>query len=83
MFRKSLILATDKDQILVKYELLKSPSPVSLVIKPFLAFRSVHALTHENDQANTSYTEIPGGVSFRMYPNFPDLHLQLSDSKAE
>ncbi len=83
VFRKSIILAPDKDQVLVKYELLKSPSPVTLIIKPFLAFRNVHELTHQNEQANTGYTEIPGGVSFRMYPNFPDLHLQLSDSKAE
>ena len=83
VFRKSIILAPDKDQVLVKYELVKSPSPVTLIVKPFLAFRNVHELTHQNDKANTSYTEIPGGVSFRMYPNFPDLHLQLSDSKAE
>ena len=82
-FRKSLILALDKDQILIKYELLKSPSPVTLILKPFLAFRNVHELTHQNDQANTSFTEIEGGVSFRMYPNFPDLHIQLSDKDAE
>ncbi|MBR4809826.1 MAG: glycogen debranching enzyme family protein [Bacteroidales bacterium] len=82
-FRKSLILVPDKDQLLVKYELLRAPAPVTLVIKPFLAFRNVHDLTHQNDQANTSFSEIPGGVSFRMYPNFPDLNLQLSDSKAE
>ena len=82
-FRKSLILVPDKDQVLVKFELLKAPSPVTLIIKPFLAFRNVHALTHQNDQANTAFTEIPGGVSFRMYPNFPDLNMQLSDSKAE
>ena len=83
VFRKSLILATDKDQVLVKYELLRAPSPVSLIVKPYLAFRNVHDLTSQNDQANTAFTEIPGGVSFRMYPNFPDLNLQLSDSKAE
>ena len=82
-FRKTLILAPDKDQILVKYELLRSPSSVTLIVKPFLAFRNVHALTHQNDQANTAATPIPGGVSFRMYPNFPDLNLQVSDSGAK
>lgn len=83
LFRKSLILVPDKDQVLVKYELLESPAPVTLLVKPFLAFRNTHALTSQNDHANTSYQDIPGGVSFRMYPNFPDLNLQLSDSKAE
>ena len=82
-FRKTFILAPDKDQILVRYELLRAPGPVTLMVKPYLAFRSVHDLTHQNDQANTSFTEIPGGVSFRMYPNFPDLNLQLSDKSAE
>ncbi len=81
-FRKSLILAPDKDQVLIRYELLKAPSPVTLILKPFLAFRGIHALTQQNDQADTTATPIPGGVSFRMYPNFPDLNLQLSDSKA-
>ncbi|MBO4525575.1 MAG: glycogen debranching enzyme N-terminal domain-containing protein, partial [Bacteroidales bacterium] len=54
-----------------------------LLLKPFLAFRNTNDLTSQNDQANTSFQEVPGGVSFRMYPNFPDLNLQLSDSKAE
>lgn len=82
-FRKSIILSLDKDQVLVKYELLKAPAPVTLLIKPFLAFRNIHELTHQNGEANTAYTEIDGGVSFRMYPNYPDLNLQLSDKKAE
>ena len=83
VLRKSLILSPDKDQILIRYDLLRTPAPVTLILKPFLAFRNIHALTSQNDAANTSYTEIPGGVSFRMYPNFPDLHLQLSDKDAE
>ena len=45
VFTKSLILAPDEDQILVKYELVKAPSPVTLVVKPFLAFRNTHALS--------------------------------------
>ncbi len=81
-FRKTLILSLDKDQILVRYELLRAPGPVTLLVKPFLAFRNVHDLTHQNPQANTTGTEIPGGVSFRMYPNFPDLYLQMSDRAA-
>ena len=83
VFRKSLLLSAEKDRLLIKYELLGGPSAVTLMLKPFLAFRNIHALTQRNDDANTSFTEIPAGVSFRMYPNFPDLHLQLSDKAAE
>lgn len=83
VFKKSILLMPDSDQVLLKYELVKAPSKVSLILKPFLAFRNVHALTHRNDQANTSYNEIPGGASFRLYSGFPDLHLQLSSKSFE
>ena len=83
LFRKSLILVPDKDQVLIKLELLSSPVPATVLLKPYLAFRNTNDLTSQNSEANTSYQEVPGGVSFRMYPNFPDLNLQLSDSKAE
>ena len=83
VFRKSLLLAQDRDQIMIKYELVESPSPVKLILKPFLAFRNIHSLTHQNPEANTSGVAVDGGMSFRMYPNFPDLNLQMSDPKAK
>ena len=83
VFRKSLLLAQDRDQIMIKYELVESPSPVKLILKPFLAFRNIHSLTHQNPEANTSGVVIDGGMSFRMYSNFPDLNLQMSDQKAK
>ena len=43
LFRKSLMLAQDKDQVLLKFELLEAPAPVTLHLKPFLAFRNIHA----------------------------------------
>ena len=78
VFRKSIVLAQDKDQVLIKYELEKAPAPVTLQLKPFLAFRSMHALTAQNGDARTDYVEIPNGVAFNMYEGFPDLNLQLS-----
>ena len=82
VFRKSLLLAQDRDQIMIKYELLESPSAVKLILKPYLAFRNTHSLTHQNADANQKGVEIDCGMSFRMYPNFPDLNLQMSDPKA-
>ena len=83
IFRKSLMLAQDKDQVLVKYDLVSSPSPLSLHLSPFLAFRNIHALTHQNPEARTEGEAIENGVAYRMYRHFPDLNLQLSkaDSK--
>ncbi len=77
-FRKSIVLVPDSDQMMIRYELVSSPSSCELVVKPFLAFRSIHALTCENPEAKTGYKEIPSGVSFNMYDGFPDLNIQFS-----
>ena len=78
IFRKSLLLMPDKDQMLIKYELLESPAKATLQLKPFLGFRNVHALTQQNDAADTGFRPAQNGASFRMYENFPDLVLQAS-----
>lgn len=78
IIRKSLLLASDSDQVMIKYELVDSPADCELVFKPFLAFRNVHHLTSRNDAAITAYREIAGGASFNMYEGFPDLNLQFS-----
>ena len=83
IFRKSILLAPDRDQVMVRYDLLSSPSGVKLIIKPYLAFRNIHDLTHRNQEANLWGSEIQNGVAYRMYANFPDLNIQLSDPKAK
>ncbi|MBQ1936856.1 MAG: glycogen debranching enzyme family protein [Bacteroidales bacterium] len=83
LFRKSLVLVKDSDQVLIKYELLEAPASVKLQVKPYLAFRNVHNLTRQNNDANTYGSEIQNGVAYRLYANFPDLNMQMSDAKAE
>ena len=82
VFTKSIVLVPDNDQVLIKYELVSAPSEVELQLKPFLAFRRVHDLTGENGAARTGWKDIQNGVAFNMYEGFPDLNLQVSDSKA-
>ena len=79
-FVKSILLAPDKDQVMIRYELRRSPAEVELYLKPFLAFRNIHSLTKQNSEARTDYEDIRNGVSFNMYQGFPDLNLQLSNS---
>ena len=80
LFRKSLLLLPDKDQILIKYELLECPAKATVRLKPFLAFRNIHALTSRNDAADEGYRSVPNGASFRMYAAFPELVLQASSA---
>ena len=73
LLQKTILLTPDHDQVLLRYELLEAPAPVVLELKPFLAFRNLHALTQENADARTEADECDGGVSFCLYPGFPDL----------
>ena len=78
VFRKSLVLVPDRSQLLIRYELVNAPGKVKLELKPFLSFRSVHALTQRNAEARTAAGEIENGASFCLYEGFPVLNLQLS-----
>ena len=78
LFSKTILMAPDSDQVLIKYHLIEAPEKATLMLKPFLAFRSVHSLTNQNPEAVTDCKEINNGVSFRLYEDFPDLNMQLS-----
>jgi predicted glycogen debranching enzyme len=75
---KERMLVSFEPRVLFKYTLIEAHSPTVLRFKPFLAFRSVNGLTHQNDQANTSYTEIQNGIRMCLYENYPCLHMQFS-----
>lgn len=83
IFAKEILMAEDKDQVMIKYEVLQAPSTVDLRLTPFLAFRNIHSLTRKNDQADLSYREVKNGVSFKMYDGFPDLDLQFNTKKVD
>ena len=82
LFRKSIVLTPDRDQVIIRYEVLEGPMPVVLQLRPYLAFRNIHELTHENADANTAGSEIQNGMAYRLYANFPNLNLQVSDKRA-
>ena len=82
LFTKTIMMVPDNDQVLIKYELLEAPSKLTLTLKPFLAFRSVHSLTSQNPEAYTGYDEIDSGVAFRLYNGFPYLNMQVSGQAA-
>lgn len=75
---KTILLVPDADQIMIRYEVVKATSRLTFQLTPFLAFRDIHALTHENPDARTEGWEIPGGMAFNLYDGFPDLNLQFN-----
>ena len=75
---KERMLVSFEPRVLIRYTLLESGSPTTLRFRPFLAFRSVNELTHENPQANPNMDECENGRVNRMYDHFPQLFMQFS-----
>jgi len=78
IFSKSMLFVRNREQLLIKYTLEDAHSETTLRLKPFLAYRSIHALTHQNETADTTYIDIENGASFCMYQGFPRLNIQIS-----
>lgn len=78
ILKKEIILVEEDERVLIKYTLVEANSPTILKIKPFLAFRNVHELTHANLEVNKKVTDIENGISSKLYSPFPALHMQLS-----
>jgi predicted glycogen debranching enzyme len=75
---KERLLVSFEPRVLIKYTLLEAHSPTLLRFKPFLAFRSVNELTHQNDVADTSFEEVKDGIRMCLYEKYPCLHMQFS-----
>lgn len=77
---KEKVFSRTENQIFIRYKLEDAHSATTLRFRPFLAFRSVKQLTHENGSVNQSYEEIPNGIKTCMYEGYPDLYMQFSKS---
>lgn len=75
---KERMMVSFEPRTITKYTLIDAHSATTIRFKPFLAFRSVHALSKRNPYADTSYEEAKNGASFRLYENYPRLFLQFS-----
>ncbi len=82
LLKMERLLVHYEEQFLIRYTILEASEPMKLQIRPFLAFRSIHELTHANLAANTKIELIKNGIKSKMYEGFPSLHMQFS-TKAE
>lgn len=80
VLRKELVFkrANNDFRIQIRYTLVEAQSKTTLRLRPFLAFRSVRQWTHENTVCDTSYREVPGGISMKLYKGYPDLFMQTN-----
>jgi predicted glycogen debranching enzyme len=82
ILKQERILVHYEEQFLIRFTILEANEPMKLQIRPFLAFRNIHQLTHANMNAYTKVDFINNGIKTRLYDGFPWLHMQLSE-KAE
>jgi predicted glycogen debranching enzyme len=82
IFKQERILVHYEEQFMIRFTILEANEPMKFQIRPFLAFRNIHQLTHANMNAYTKVDFINNGIKTKLYDGFPWLHMQLSD-KAE
>lgn len=80
--RREMFLQRGKSRLVLRYS-LKGRSelpPLSLRLKPLLAYRHFHALTRANPQLRTSAEAVPQGFKIEPYEGLPPLFFQVRGS---
>jgi len=72
------LLVHYEEQFMQRMTILEASEPMKIQMRPFLAFRSIHQLTHANLAANTKIDFIENGIKAKLYEGFPFLNMQFS-----
>jgi predicted glycogen debranching enzyme len=70
---KRIFLVDGENTVVVEYEVL-GDMHCTLELRPLVAFRDYHSLTHRNGALDPTVRETAGGVEFRPYRTLPALH---------
>src|SRR5262249_23615534 len=76
VIEKSLFMVHGQNTTIVEYRVSGPGSQTAhLEVRPLIAFRDYHALTHENGALDSHIEEHhPGLISVRPYPDYPNLY---------
>ena len=83
ILKKEMLWIHKRTQLMIRYTLIDAHSETRLRLRPFLAFRDKHALTHANMEADGHSYPAVNGVKCRLYGSFPWLYLQTSKPGTE
>lgn len=79
VFTKEILFLNHSDRLIIKYTIQDDYETAAFQFRPLLAFRCVHALTHENDAANSTPISTNNGVGFQLYSNHTPVYIQCSE----
>src|SRR5215469_12500438 len=68
---KTVFMPHGKNTTVVEYRIINSPGSVWLEVRPLIAFRDYHALTHENSAINATVSSEPGLIALTPYGGIP------------
>jgi predicted glycogen debranching enzyme len=71
---KRVFMPQGENTTVVEYELRGAAPDCTLEIRPLIAFRDYHSLTHRNDGLNSTVEMAEGRATVAPYPGLPPLH---------
>src|SRR5882724_9424458 len=83
---KTVFMAQGENATIIRYQIKsKPPLPerIELELRPLIAFRDYHSLTHENGSLNRAVEIKPGLASISPYADLPTLHLAHDAAEVE
>ena len=74
---KRVFMVQGQNTTVIRYSLLNAPATadIQLELRPLLAFRDYHSLTHENGAINGKVEQEDGLITIAPYQGLPDLYL--------
>ena len=78
VLKRSVMMLPGEHTTLIRYDLIQSPTPVTLRLSPLLAYRNMHTLTRENSALNPGVAIETAGLRLQPYADMPALYLHGS-----
>ncbi|HEX4137841.1 MAG TPA: amylo-alpha-1,6-glucosidase [Bryobacteraceae bacterium] len=72
---KRVCMVHGENTVVVEYEVSGGSPDCRLELRPLIAFRGYHDLTHENSALNGDLKQTAGSFSIQPYPGLPELHV--------
>jgi predicted glycogen debranching enzyme len=80
LLEKSVFMVHGEDTTVVQYQ---ASEACEIELRPLVAFRDYHALTHENGALRADVEMAPGSVSVAPYEGLPALHLAHAGGRVD
>lgn len=83
LLKRQLILCSEKNSLIVRFQLHEGPGEVSLRLSPLLAFRDRHTLSRENAFFHKDVGEKSGVWRMKPYAGLPELSFTFEGASRE